>query len=177
MPAALQDVPWHLIQAAICDHEFSYEDTAKKYGIKSATIRQRAKRYKWPIPAAVHARVKEKLLERSQQKQIEVSRTLSQTEQKADIWLERQEEARNLGYSVGIEALKSAKKKPLPVNSWKDLNYANDIVRKATGLDKQDQVQQNPFGWLVTLSKSSAIEQKQGQDVIEIESNTIIAGQ
>lgn len=175
MPAALPDVPWHLIQAAVCDLELSYEETATRYGIKSATIRQRAKRYKWPIPAVVRERVKEKLLERSQKQKIEVSRSLSQTEQKADIWLERQEEARVLGYEVGIKALKDAKKKPLSVETWKDLNYANDIVRKATGLDKQDQQQGNPFGWLIHMSKGNSFEQEGTASIVEIESNTMIA--
>lgn len=150
MPAAIKGIPWDLIKDAICSLGLTYDQVAQKYGIKAATIRKRAQRYSWPIPSAVTNRLQTIVAQRSNAVSQKVSQNTLLTQQKADLWLERQQEARETAFSVGMHALRKAKDVPIEAKSWKDLNYANDIVRKAAGLDKQDGERPvNPWGFVV----------------------------
>jgi hypothetical protein len=119
-------IPWAAIEQC-CIAGMTNTEAAAKFGVKADTVQRRALRHKWTTPLAV--------AKRSAQLARETSATV---ETVAQDWLEKGEAHRIKAFDIASESV--AKFKPKAPKSFRELESADRIARRAAGLDVADTV-------------------------------------
>ncbi len=127
MPAALS-IDWPTVRSAV-EAGASYAKCAEVFGIKETAIRKRASLDKWLVPSRLRGIVSRASVRRVSQ---EVSQTLGERAV-AESWQERAESHRALMFGKATEALRAAV--PPALRTWRDLEIADRVARKAAGLE------------------------------------------
>lgn len=114
-------IDWQPIRIAVMTGGLSYDEASAKFGVKSNTIAQKAKREGWKVTDRERA-------------EIERAKALSIAVRES--WAERGERHRNAMFDLASRAIGEAKV-PAPKN-WRDLETADKIARRAAGLEDAD---------------------------------------
>lgn len=128
MPAALADVPWDQIRQDRLAG-MSYDDLSAKYGVKSATIAQRASRYGWKCSTIIARKEAKRAVANAVKAHVSqgLAELKPQLEQAAQEWIQGAREA--------------ASKVVKQVSSRLDASQEpEDLVKLANALDRADTV-------------------------------------
>lgn len=114
-------VDWQPIRIAVMTGGLSYEEASAKFGVKSNTIAQKAKREGWKVTD----------LERA-----EVQRAIALSSAVKESWADRGEQHRHRMFGIATKAIEAANLSA-PRN-WRDMETADKIARRAAGLEDAD---------------------------------------
>lgn len=123
-------IPWTKIEEAMIAGE-NPNDVSKKYNVPYNTIRVHCSRHKICVPTQRMIRVVSKNMEKAVQ---------SAAEKVAKSWLEKGEEHRQDAFNVAHESLKKFQAKA--PRTFRELESADRIARRAAGLETADVIQQ-----------------------------------
>lgn len=131
----------------------SIPDAARKFGLKPNTVRVRAIRNNWPTPDAIAKRAKELTVPEKNDKVIQAA---------AEDWNAKGEAHRKVAFEIATESIKQFKAKP-PKN-FRELKAADDIARRAAGLDISEVNQQT---LIMMHERVNSFEDEQPEEIIE----------
>ena len=114
-------IDWQPIRIAVMTGGLSYEEAAKKFGVKANTIGQKAKREGWKVTDL-------------QKAEVERAKALSSAVKES--WAERGENHRRTMFDLASRAIE-ASSLAAPKN-WRDMETADKIARRAAGLEDSD---------------------------------------
>jgi hypothetical protein len=136
-PQQLSEETWQLIQAAVCIGNAGYSEIAKKFGITPHRIMMRAKRHGWAVPSKIAKRVEALQKSVTERAVCEANRHCNDqaVEIIAQSWAERGEQHRLLAFQLAHNSLKTAAKRGLPIEDWRDADLADKTARRNAGLD------------------------------------------
>lgn len=122
---------WVPIEHDACVNGLTAPELEAKYGIKANTINQHARRNKWPWA--------HKIIPEIQRRAIAVGAARAVREV-AEEWSQRGEDHRNLVFNLAHDSLK--KMKPKAPKNFRDAKMADDMARRAAGLETSENVNQ-----------------------------------
>jgi|SRR3989442_1713105 len=122
-------VAWSDVKTACEIEGLTINEVCTRFRLKYSAVYARATRGKWKVISAIKKRAKELA-----KKDAELTTTAAQ-------WAKRGETHRELVFRIGHEALRKGRLKP-PC-TFKEAKIADDMARKACGLDVSDGVSQS----------------------------------
>jgi hypothetical protein len=130
---------WRLVEVAVCSG-MSWTEAAHKFGINdSATIKMRAKRHSWVLPAKIVKRVEQLRTRKNVTQSAVRSNNEKLLEVVAESWVQRAERHKVVAFDLAHKALADAAKSGgIPLDGWKDADLADKIARRSSGLDSRD---------------------------------------
>jgi hypothetical protein len=139
-PRQLSEETWQLIQAAICIGGLGYSEAGRKFGIEPHAIMMRAKRHGWAVPSKIAKRVEALQKSVTERAVCEANRHCNDqaVEIIAQSWAERGEQHRLLAFQLAHNSLKTAAKRGLPIEDWRDADLADKTARRNPGLDSEE---------------------------------------
>src|SRR4051812_36689259 len=105
MPQALV-VPWGLIEKFMIVGG-SFMAAAKEFGVKEDTIRKRARRYKWPIPAVIEKRRLTPTVSQGTSVEARMNEAIAQVG--AESWEQKGEKHRKAVFDLAHNSIKKMK--------------------------------------------------------------------
>lgn len=129
---------WQAVEKAVCAG-MGYSEAARRFGVRSPhAIIMRARRNRWPVPSRIVERAH--ALQRSVTARAAVTEGIRQgneevAESLAASWAEKGEQHRALAFGLSHTAL--AKSKPPALQTWRDMEIADKMARRAAGLDSE----------------------------------------
>ena len=138
-PQKISEKTWRSVEAAVCAG-MGYTEAAKRFGIRSPhAIIMRARRNRWPVPSRIKERTR--ALQLSVKARAEANEEQRDCNEKsiealAESWQERGEQHRIAAFRAAHNAFLKACL-PAP-ETWRELELADRIARRAAGLDSQD---------------------------------------
>jgi hypothetical protein len=146
------NIPWIEIERE-CIAGLTFEDAGRKFNVKAGTIRRRSLRHHWPTPTAVVKRARALGL-----------KSAEKTLDKAAVdWTEKGETHRIKAFEIASESV--AKFKPKAPKTFRELEAADKIARRAAGLDVSEvQVQT-----LIQMNESINEFDQQPEEIVDAE--------
>ena len=128
-PQLIDEPTWKAVEAAICIGGLGYSEAARKFGIEPHAIMMKAKRHGWAVPSRIAERTKAlqaryKACESDRNSNEEVIQAVAQS------WAERGEQHRLLAFQLAHDSLKTAAKRGLPIEDWRDADLADKTARR-----------------------------------------------
>jgi hypothetical protein len=140
-PQLIEEATWDAVKSA-CIAGMGYSEAARTFGIRSPhAVIMRSRRDKWPVPSRVEERARQ--LQDSLQRRSEAAEQRRDcneitTETLAQSWAERGEQHRLLAFQLAHNSLKTAAKRGLPIEDWRDADLADKTARRNAGLDSEE---------------------------------------
>ena len=136
-PQAIDSETWKTVEAAMCIGGLGYSEAGRKFGIEPHAIMMKAKRHDWALPSKIAERTKAlqaryKACESNRNANEEVIQTV------AESWAERGEQHRLLAFQLAHNSLKTAARRGLPIEDWRDADLADKTARRNAGLDSEE---------------------------------------
>ena len=139
-PRKAQLIPpevWRSIEAAVCIGGLGYSECGRKFNVSPHAIIMKAKRHGWAVPSRIAERTRAlqaryKACESDRNSNEEVIQAVAQS------WAERGEQHRLLAFQLAHDSLKTAAKRGLPIEDWRDADLADKTARRNAGLDSEE---------------------------------------
>ena len=136
-PQAIDSETWKTVEAAMCIGGLGYSEAGRKFGIEPHAIMMKAKRHGWAVPSKIAKRVE--ALQKSVTERAVCEGNRARNDQAVEIiaqnWAERGEQHRLLAFQLAHNSLKTAAKRGLPIEDWRDADLADKTARRNAGLD------------------------------------------
>jgi hypothetical protein len=131
---------WQAVEAAICIGGLGYSEAGRKFGIEPHAIMMKAKRHGWAVPSKIAKRVEALQKSVTERAVCEANRHCNDqaVEIIAQSWAERGEQHRLLAFQLAHNSLKTAAKRGLPIEDWRDADLADKTARRNAGLDSEE---------------------------------------
>jgi helix-turn-helix, Psq domain len=129
------EADWDSIKIAVCGG-LTLKEAANAYGVPRETIKKRAQRQNWPTPTAIKTEA-ERVLNKAGMSLSPVKSPVSPTSVIAKNWAEKAESHRVLAFKMARKALLKADRRRLPLKDWSDIEKADKMARRASGLESE----------------------------------------
>jgi len=147
------EIPWGEIEVDL-QAGMSMREAEKKYNVKYDTIKKHVKRHKIVVPS--------QQLQRTVQQQLNKAVGIA-VEKAIDKWVQRGETHREVAFEKAHESIKLFK--PKAPKSFRELEAADKVARRAAGLEVADTVQATLIN--VNEAIDSYADQPQEAEIIE----------
>ena len=140
---------WEAVKSA-CIAGMGFSEAARTFGINNAhAVIMKSRAQHWPIPSRVQERARQ--LQLQLQRQSEAAQEARNGNEKAieaaaQSWAEKGEMHRQLAFSLANSSLAAAAKAGLPIETWRDAHLADQVARKASGLDHDHHEGERQYG-------------------------------
>ena len=143
-PQQISPETWRAVEGAICVGGLGYSEAGRKFGVEPHAIMSRAKRNNWPVPSVIAKRAE--ALQKGRSKAAERYKPYEEArngneeviQTVAESWAERGEQHRLLAFQLAHNSLKTAARRGLPIEDWRDADLAEKTARRNAGLDSEE---------------------------------------
>jgi hypothetical protein len=139
-PQVIDSDTWKTVEAAICVGGLGYTECGRKFNISPHAIMMKAKRHGWAVPSKIAKRVE--TLQKSVTERAVCEGNRACNDQAVEIiaqsWAERGEQHRLLAFQLAHNSLKTAAKRGLTIEDWRDADLADKTARRNAGLDSEE---------------------------------------
>jgi hypothetical protein len=139
-PQQISPETWKAVEAAVCIGGLGYTECGRKFNVSAHAIIMKAKRNGWAVPSKIAKRVEALQKSVTERAVCEANRHCNDqaVEIIAQSWAERGEQHRLLAFQLAHNSLKTAAKRGLPIEDWRDADLADKTARRNAGLDSEE---------------------------------------